>query len=232
MPVKILAETEASLERTLLYKTTYKNFVVLIQKRKQDEVWHVYHHCLLPKLNAIAVLPEKNDPSESTFITSGGHLPANVLPAFQDRNMDTLLDEIKRFFSRYHCDCVLLFENQLGVYQAFDNLGNLWGINTSLSSADSKTTLASLPKTPAVHASQNVTPTPSPSLFAGIHNNNNPRNDFDNFDENALSGTTFQAPKQEDLSGSFQKFTCSETPNVSGAPKKGRPEYSLMDLFN
>ena len=147
--------------------------------------------------------------------------------------MDTLLDEINRIFYRYDCDCVPLFENQLGAYQVCDDLGNLWGIKTSPSSPDSETTLASLPITPAVDPSPTVTLTPSPSLFAGIHNNNNnPPNKFDIFDENFLSGTTFQTPKREVLSDSFQTPTCSETPNVSGAPKKRRPENSLMDLFD
>ena len=234
MPVKILAESEATWERTLDYQTGYENFVVLIQQRKQDDVWHVYHHCLLPKLliNAIAALPEKTDLSESTIFTSGGQLPANVLPAFQDCNMDTLPDEIKRIFYRYDCDCVPLFENQFGAYQACDDLGNLWGIKTSPSSPDSETTPSSLPTTPSVDPSPTVTPTPNPSLFAGIHNNNNPPNNFDNFDENVLSGTTFRTRKREVLADSFQTPTCSETPNVSGAPKKRQPEYSLMDLFD
>ena len=231
MSVKILAESEASWERTLVYQTVYENFVVLIQQQKQDDVWHVYHHCVLPKLliNAIAALPEKTDPSESTIITSGGHLPAKVLPAFQDCNMDTLPEETKRTLYRYDCDCVPLFENQLGAYQACDDLGNLWGIKTSPSSPYSETTLASLPTTPVVDPSSTVTPTPSPSLFAEVRNQ--PSN-FDNFDENVLSGTTFETPKREALSGSFQTPTCLETPNVSGAPKKRRSENSLMELFD
>ena len=222
MSVKILAEIEASWERTLVCQTVYVNFVVLIQQRKQDDVWHLYHHSLLPKLliNAIAALPEKTDPSESTIITSGGHLPAILLPAFQDCSMDTLPDEIKRAFYRYDCDCVCLFENHLGAYQVCDDVGKLWGIKTSPSSPDSETTLASLPTTKAVDPSPTVTPTPSPSFFAGIHNNNNPPNKFDNFDGNVLSGTTFQTPKREALINSFQTPTCLETPNVSGAPKK------------
>ena len=197
MSVKILAESEASWERTLVYQTVYENFVVLIQQRKQDNVWHVYHYCLLPKLliNAIAALPEKIDPSESTIITSGGHLPAKVLPAFQDCNMDTLPEETKRILYRYDCECVPLFENQLGAYQACDDLGNLWGIKTSPSSPEKETKLSSLPTTPAIDPSPTVTPAPSPSVFAGIHNNNKPPNNFDNFDENVLPGTTFQTPE-------------------------------------
>ena len=233
--VKILAESESSCERTLVYRTVYENFVVLIQQRKQDNVWNTYHHCLLPKLliKAIAAVPEKTDPSECSIITSGGYLPAKVLPAFQDCNMDTLPEEIKRILYRFDCECVPLFENQLGAYQACDDLANLRGISSSPDSPDSESTLSSLPTTPSIDPSRTATPAPSPYLFAGINNNNNnPPNDFDNFDENVLSGTTFQTPKREALSDSFQTLTCSETPNVSGAPKKRRPEKSLMDLFD
>ena len=235
MSVKILSESEGSWERTLVYQTVYESFVVLIQQRKQDDVWHVDHHCLLPKLliNAIAALPEKTDPSESTIITSGGYLPARVLPAFQNCNMETLPEETKRILYRYDCECVPLFENQFGAYQACDDdLGNLWGFKTSAFLPDSETTLSSLPTTPAIDPSPTVTPAPSPSLFAGIHNNNNPPNNFDNFGENVLSGTTFQTPKREALSDIFQTPTCSETPNFSGAPEKRPPENSLMKLFD
>ena len=38
--------------------------------------------------------PKKTDPLECSIITSGGHLPAKVLPAFQDCNMDTLPEEL------------------------------------------------------------------------------------------------------------------------------------------
>ena len=93
--------------------------------------------------------PRKNEISESSNFTSGGHLPAKVLPALQDCNMDTLLDETKRIFYRNNCDCVPLFENQFGAYQACDDLGNLWGFKTSASLPDSTITLASLPKTQA-----------------------------------------------------------------------------------
>ena len=234
MSVKILAESEFSCEKTLVYRTVYENFVVLIQQQKKDNVWNTYHQCLLPKLliNAIAAPPEKTDPSECSMITSGGHLTAKVLPAFQYCNMDTLPEETKRILYRYDCECVPLFENQLGGYQACDDLANLWRISSSPDSPDCESTLSGLRTTPAIDPSPTVTPAPSPSLFAGIHNNNNTPNNFDNFDENVLSGTTFRTPKRAALSDSFQTPTCSETPNVSGALKKRRPENFLMDLFN
>ena len=133
--------------------------------------------------------------------------------------MDTLPEETKRILYRYDCECVPLFENQLGAYQACDDLANLWGISSSPDSPDCESTLSSLTTTPAIDPSPTVTPAPSPSLFAGIHNNNNPPNNFDKFDENVLSQTTFQTPKQEALSSSFQTPTCSETPDDSSAPK-------------
>ena len=74
MSVKILSESAISRERTLVYQTLYKNFVVLIQQKKIGDVWTVYQHFLIPKLfiNAIAALPSKTEPSESSIITSGG----------------------------------------------------------------------------------------------------------------------------------------------------------------
>ena len=141
-----------------------------------------------PKLliKAIAALSEKADPSECSIITSEGHLPAKVLPPFQDCDMDTLPDVIRCIFYHYDCDCVPLFENQLGAIQAGKDLANLWWIKKSTSLPDSKTTLASLPATAAVD--------PSP-------------NNFHYLDEKVLSGTTFQTPKREAVRKNFQTPT-------------------------
>ena len=77
-------------------------------------------HCLIPKLfiNAIASLPEKTEPAECSLITSGGHLPPKALPTFQHFDMESIPNDVKRILFRYDCDCVPLFENQLGAYQA------------------------------------------------------------------------------------------------------------------
>ena len=50
MSVQILAESVISLERTLVYQTVFENFVVLIQQKRQGDVWQNYQHCLIPKL--------------------------------------------------------------------------------------------------------------------------------------------------------------------------------------
>ena len=90
----------------------------------------------------------------------------------------------------------------------------------------SKTTLA---QSAAVDPSPTATPTPRPSFFAAIHNNSNPPNNFHNFDENVQSGTAFQTPKRDAVKKFSNTHTCSETPNIGGAPRKRRPEKSLME---
>ena len=133
MSVQILAESVISFERTLVYQTVFENFVVLIQQKRQGDVWQTYQHCLIPKLfiNAIASLPEKTEPAECSVITSGGHLPPKALPTFQHFDMESLPNDVKRILFRYDCDCVPLFENQLGAYQACENLADMWGIKSS-----------------------------------------------------------------------------------------------------
>ena len=117
MSVQILAESVISLERTLVYQTVFENFIVLIQQKIQDNVWQNYQHSLLPKffINAIASLPEKTEPAECSHITSGGHLPATILPTFQHLGMESLPDDVKRILFSSDWDCVPLFENQQGL---------------------------------------------------------------------------------------------------------------------
>ena len=100
MSVQILAESVISSERTLVYQTVFENFVVLIQQKRQGDVWQTYQHCLIRKLfiNAIASLPEKTEPADCSLITSGGHLPPKTLPTFQHLGMESLPDDVKRIF--------------------------------------------------------------------------------------------------------------------------------------
>ena len=97
MSVKILSESAISFERTLVYQTVFENFFVLIQQKRKNDLWYTYQHCLVPKLfvNAIAALPEKSEPVESSVITSGGHLPLKTLPQMHSTE-ETLPEELRR----------------------------------------------------------------------------------------------------------------------------------------
>ena len=43
---------------------------------------------------------------------------------------------MRRILYIYDCDCVPLFENQFGTYQAYENLVDMWGAKSSPSSSD------------------------------------------------------------------------------------------------
>ena len=225
MSVQILAESVISFERTLVYQTVFENFVVLIQQKRQGDVWQTYQHCLIPKLfiNAIASLPEKTEPAECSVITSGEHLPPKALPTFQHFDMESLPNDVKRILFRYDCDCVPLFENQLGAYQACENLADMWGIKSSPCFPENQSQLdsASLPVTPADDLSPSLTPTSSPFFFAGIHKNNSTALLSENqFDTALLSATQFQTPEPARV------FGVTDTPKICNAPKRRLPENS------
>ena len=80
---------------------------------------------------------------------------------------ETLPEELRRILHRYDCDCVPLLENSLGTYQAYENMGDMWGVKSTPSSSDSQSpsVSVSVPTTPAEDPSPTFTPTPSPSLF-------------------------------------------------------------------
>ena len=230
MSVQILVETVIFVERTLVYQTVFENFIVLFQEKRRGDVWQTYQNILIPKLfiNAIASLPEKTESAECSINTSGGHLPPKDLPKFLHLDMESLPDDAKRILFRYDCDCAPLFENQQGAYQACEKLADIWGIKSSPCYPEDQSQLdsASLPITPAVDPSPSLTPTSSPSLFAGIHKNNSTALFNDNqFNTALLSATQFQTP------GPARVFGVIETPKVCNAPKKRVPENPLMDLF-
>ena len=80
--------------------------------------------CYLSYLSfsSVASLPEKTEPAECSFIKSVGYLPPKVLPTVQHLHIEPLPDNVKRTLFRYDCDCVPLFGNQIGAYQACKNL--------------------------------------------------------------------------------------------------------------
>ena len=85
-----------------------------------------------------------------------------------------------------------LFENKLGVYQACENLAEIWSIKSSPYSPEYQMQLdsASLPVTPAVDPGPSLTPTSISSLFAGIHKNNSTALFNDNQFETVLFSAT------------------------------------------
>ena len=145
---------------------------------------------------------------------------------------ETLPEEVRRILYRYECDCVPLFKNQLGTYQAYENLGDMWGVKSSPFSPDSQppSVSVSVPTTPAVNPIPSFTPTPSPSLFEVFQRKNN----FENtgqFDVNILSGSNFQTPQPQTISADVKTPNCSETPVVCAAPKKTKTGSFSNGLF-
>ena len=120
------------------------------------------------------LLYQRKQNQQNAVLLHQGDIYLQNLPTFKHLGMKSLPDDVKRILFRYDCNCVPLFENQLGAYQACENLADMWGIKSSPCSPENQSQLdsASLPVTPAVDPSPSLTPTSSPSLFAGIHKNN------------------------------------------------------------
>ena len=53
------------------------------------------------------------------------------MPLIFRNDIDTLSADTKRLLYGYDCDCVPIFENQLGHFQAIEQLAKLWGIQPS-----------------------------------------------------------------------------------------------------
>ena len=175
-------------------------------------------------INAIAAQPEKTEPAECSIITSGGQLPPKTLPQNLSTE-ETLPEEVSSILYRYDCNCVLLLDNQPGRYQAYENLRDMWGVNSSPSSSDSQPPSVSVnvSTTPAVDPSPTVTPTPSSSLFEDLQRKNKISDNFastSQFVVNILCGSNFQTPQQQTNSANLKTPNCLETPVVCAAPKK------------
>ena len=149
---------------------------------------------------------------------------------------ETLAEEVRRILYRYDCDCLPLFENELETYQAYKNLGDIWGVKSSPSSPDSQppSFSVSVLTTPAVDTSPTVTPTPSPSLFEDFQRKKKISDNFasrSQFDVKNLSGSNFQTPQQQTISADFKTPNCLETPVVCAAPKKTKTRRLSNGLF-
>ena len=94
-------------------------------------------------------------------------LPRNLHPC-EPQDIGKLPDETKQIVFKYDCDCVPLFQNQIGAQSARDNLASLWGIQlTPMSSTSSSG--HSVPATPLSDPSATTTPhTNSLSSFESL----------------------------------------------------------------
>ena len=113
----------------------HENSVVIVQhKRLNDRAdWTTKDHCMLPKnVNFICQLPDNPQSTSGGLITSGGVVPPSTLSdplyAFVISNLPV---GTKKIINNYDWDCVLSYENQLGVLQECDNLVDFWGLTQS-----------------------------------------------------------------------------------------------------
>ena len=84
-------------------------------------------------VNFVATLPDKHGPTEDngtkTVLTAGGYSIPRKMPLLFP--IETLSPNTKRFLYQYDCDCVPIFENPLGHFQAIEELAQLWGVQPS-----------------------------------------------------------------------------------------------------
>ena len=147
---------------------------------------------------------------------------------------ESLAEEVRRIVYRYDCDCVPLFENQLGRYRAYENF---WSVKSSPSSPDSQpaSVSVSVPITPAVDPRPTFTPTPSPALLEDFRRKKKISDNFSSmiqFDVNfliwlKLSDTTtankFARLQDTQLLGNSS--------SVRSTKKTKRQKDTLTDIF-
>ena len=242
MSYYVLTEDESSWERTLVYQTHHKNFIVVVQQKRYNEKgeWITLNHCLLPKIfvSLMANLLEKpttDTPGGANF-TSGGILqPSKVQDSLCSYNILGLPENVKKVFYKYDCDMVPFFENQLGVVEACDNLADLWGLIRSPELPFQPTSRA----TPVRDPSPTVSPfESSPSLFSKLWDKKISDQQSASTLLNNISGVNFETTlenrrtEEGDTTPEPDKTPLNkETPRVSNAPKKRRNSTSARELF-
>ena len=156
----LLSDSDESWQKTLVYQTMYENYVVFIQQCKDFSMknWITSDRFIIPKsiIDFVAILPGKNLPTHGSVLTSGGLVPPQKLQSCEPQDIATLPDETKQLFFKYDCNCVPLFENQLGAQGARDNLSSLRGIKLSPTSP-AISSGHSLPTTPLSEPSASAT---------------------------------------------------------------------------
>lgn len=164
-----ITEKDDSYFRTLVYRTMYKNFIVILrQKRNLDNFFETLEHTLLP----IKFLPILNslfpNVNNQTALLSNGYFCYEEPAEVKEINCADLPFGVKRVFFDYDCQVVTITNNQLGFFQALEEVGDFWGIQTSPDSpllfdsqevvAESQSTLTT-PKTTEPRKLQQTTST-------------------------------------------------------------------------
>ena len=185
----------------------YENYVVFVQQYRDFSMknWITSDRFIIPKsiIVFVATLPGKNLPTHGSVITSGGLVPPQQLQLCEPRDIATLPDETKQLLFKYGCDCVPLFENQLGAQDARDNLASLWGIQLSPTPPASSSG-QSLPATVLSDPSATTTPqSTSPSFFEAISRDQVPwifgigKTSQETPDTTMLSEANFESPNHQ-----------------------------------
>ena len=255
MSYHILCESEDSWERSIVYHTQNENYIVFIQQKKNSEkgCWRSIEHCIIPKMfvNFVATLPDKyvstEDNGTKTVLTAGGYSVPRKMPLLFPYDIDTLSPDTKRLLYRYDCDCVPILENQLGQFQAIEELAQLWGIQPSPTSPATSPIGSPATNEPSPIVTPETTDTKQKTVIASIMDkmswNMGSTEQFEpNFDSSLLSETTFVTPTQtaENATVSIETYRTSnnttplnsETPKVCNAPQKKRANRTpLIDMF-
>ena len=245
MSFYLLSDSEESWQRTLVYQTMYENYVVFIQHYKDfsEKNWITSDRFIIPKpiIDFVASLPGRNVPAHGSILISGGLVPLQQLQSCEPQDIATLPDETKQLLFKCDCDCVPLFESQLGAQDARDNLASLWGIQLSPTSPTSSSG-QSLPTNPLGDPSATTTPqSSSPSFFAALSRDQVPwifgigTTSQETPNTTMLSEANFESPKTPvpESDGEDKTITPNnlETPKICRAPKKRKSDFSLSVLF-
>ena len=100
----------------------FENFVVFIQHYREfsHENWVISERFFIPKsiIDFVATLPGKKLPVHGSVIIFSGSVPPQKLHSCEPQDNGKLPDKTKQILFKYDCDCVPLFENQLGAQDA------------------------------------------------------------------------------------------------------------------
>ena len=203
-------------------------------------------------VHLIATLPDKYVSKEDngliTVLTAGGYsVPRKLLLLFLFDIETPPSPDTKGLLYRYDCDCVPIFENQLGHFQAIEELAQLWGIQPSPTSPATSPIGSPATNDPRPIVTPETTDTKQKSVIASIldklsWNMGLTQQLEPNFDGSLLSETTFVTPTQSAENGtvSFETNRTStnttplnaETLKLCNAPQKKRANrITPIDIF-